>query len=115
MTAPTTQQIDWHLRARQLIAEGIAHQAYIDGRYVDARDGSTFDCISPIDGTLLVKVAACDQADIDDAVIAARRSVAQSSWSGIAPANRKRILLKFADLIESNGEQLALLETLDMG
>jgi len=116
MAAQTLQQIDWHQRARQLIEnKRIAHQAYIDGDYVDAQDDSSFDCISPIDGALLARVASCSERDIDAAVNVARRSFAQGSWSEMAPATRKKILLKLADLIELNAEELALLETLDMG
>src|SRR5690606_34377820 len=60
-------------------------------------------------------VASCDQADADAAVVAARRVFERGDWSKLAPAKRKVKMLRFADLIEANKEELALLETLDMG
>ncbi len=104
--------IDWHTRAATL---QFRHQAFINGRYVDAVAGGTFDCISPIDGRVLTKVAAGEQADIDAAVNAARSVFEQGSWSQASPAQRKRVLFRFAELIETHAEELALLETLDMG
>src|SRR5688572_26259503 len=105
-------EVNWRQRAGEL---KFRHQAFIDGRYVDAASGETFDCVSPIDGRMLVKVAATDAADVDVAVAAARRSFEQGAWSRMAPARRKVTLLKFAELIRANREELALTETLDMG
>ncbi|MGA8258953.1 MAG: aldehyde dehydrogenase [Arenicellales bacterium] len=98
-------------------AEGLSFptQAFIDGKYVEAASGKTFECISPVDGRVLTHVAACDAEDIDRAVKAARRSFESGAWSQMAPARRKRVLLKFSGLIRENLEELALLETLDMG
>jgi gamma-glutamyl-gamma-aminobutyraldehyde dehydrogenase/4-guanidinobutyraldehyde dehydrogenase/NAD-dependent aldehyde dehydrogenase len=90
-------------------------RALIDGQRVDALDGQRFDCISPIDGKLLTQVARCGQADIDLAVAAARKAFEDHRWSGLPPAQRKRILIRFADLIVEHGDELALTETLDMG
>ncbi|MGC3981991.1 MAG: aldehyde dehydrogenase [Steroidobacteraceae bacterium] len=112
MATPPTQSIDWHARAATL---EVRNQAFISGRYLDARSGTQFDCISPVDGRLITRVAACDEADINQAVIAARGVFERGSWSHASPAHRKQVLLKFADLIESNCEELALLETLNMG
>ncbi len=91
------------------------NQAFIGGRYVDAAGGETFDCISPVDGRVLTKVAACGAEDVDRAVTAARAAFESGVWSGLAPKARKAVLLKFAELIEANRDELALLETLDMG
>jgi gamma-glutamyl-gamma-aminobutyraldehyde dehydrogenase/4-guanidinobutyraldehyde dehydrogenase/NAD-dependent aldehyde dehydrogenase len=90
-------------------------RALIDGQRVDALDGQRFECISPIDGKLLTQVARCGQADIDLAVAAARKAFEDHRWSGLPPAQRKRILIRFADLIVEHGDELALTETLDMG
>lgn len=90
-------------------------QAFIDGKFVAARSGKTFDCISPIDGTVLAQVAEGDAADIDLAVRAARRAFEAGVWSGLAPARRKRVLLKWVGLLREHAEELALLETLDVG
>lgn len=102
----------WHERAAALKIDG---RALIDGRRVWAASGATFDDISPVDGRLLGAVARCDAADVDIAVAAARAAFEDRRWAGLAPAARKRVLIKFADLIVAHGEELALLETIDMG
>ena len=103
---------DWRTRARALSIKG---QAFIDGRYVPAVSGATFDCLSPIDGRLIARVASTDAADVDRAVAAARRAFEQGRWTRQPPAARKRVLLRFAELSLANRDELALLETLDMG
>jgi len=104
--------IDWHARARSLAIES---SAFIDGRYVAAASGSTFDCVSPIDGRVLAKVASTDVADVDLAVAAARRAFEAGTWRRQPPRERKRVLLRFAELVLEHRDELALLETLDMG
>lgn len=90
-------------------------RAFIDGQYCAAQGGATFECLSPVDGRFLANVASTDQADADHAVAVARQAFASGVWSGKAPAERKRILIRFAELILEHQEELALLETLDMG
>ncbi len=109
---PQTTFEDWQARADALTLRG---QAYIDGAYADAADGATFAATSPIDGRKLADVAACGQADIDRAVAAARRAFDSGVWSGLPPRERKARLLKLAQLITDHTEELALIETLDMG
>ncbi len=104
--------IDWRAEAARL---DFRNQAFIDGRFTPAISGKTFDTISPIDGRVLAHVAACDAADIDRAVAAARAAFEKGSWSEVAPRQRKRTLIKLADLIAKHANELALLETLDMG
>jgi gamma-glutamyl-gamma-aminobutyraldehyde dehydrogenase len=111
MNAPRTRD-SWQALAEDL---QIRTQAFIDGRYVDAASGKTFDCLSPIDGRSLGRVAECEAEDIERAVGAARRSFDAGAWSQARPAQRKKTLLKFAQLIEKYGDELALLESLDMG
>ena len=108
MTTPT----DWHARAARLQPET---RAFVAGRYCHARDGRTFDCLSPVDGRLLGKVAWCGAADVDAAVQAARQAFEREDWAGLPPRERKARLLRLAGLIEQHAEELALLETLDMG
>jgi 4-guanidinobutyraldehyde dehydrogenase / NAD-dependent aldehyde dehydrogenase len=91
------------------------NQAFIDGKFTAAASGKTFECISPIDGKVLTHVAQCDKEDVEHAVKAARAAFAKGSWAQMAPAQRKRILLKWVALIEKHREELALLETLDVG
>ncbi|HEY0766606.1 MAG TPA: aldehyde dehydrogenase [Steroidobacteraceae bacterium] len=102
----------WHERARTL---SFRTQAFIDGRYLDAASGATFDCINPATGKLLAQVAAGDEPDINRAVSCARAAFRKGSWADLAPAKRKKILLRFAEAILRHTEELALLETLDMG
>ena len=75
----------------------------------------TFDSINPATGKLLARVASGDTEDINRAVTAARAVFRKGSWANLAPAKRKRLLFRFAELITKHTEELALLETLDMG
>ncbi|HTY51403.1 MAG TPA: aldehyde dehydrogenase [Steroidobacteraceae bacterium] len=102
----------WHARAAAL---QVRSQAFIGGRYVDAASGATFDSVNPATGAVLARVASGDQADIDRAVVAARAAFRRGDWSGMAPGARKQILQRFAELILRHAEELALLETLDVG
>jgi acyl-CoA reductase-like NAD-dependent aldehyde dehydrogenase len=104
--------IDWRTMAEKL---DVRDQAFIDGRFVDAASGATFDCISPVDGAVLAKIAAGDAEDVDRAVKAARAAFNKGVWADLAPKTRKRTLIKLADLIAKHADELALLETLDMG
>jgi 4-(gamma-glutamylamino)butanal dehydrogenase len=93
----------------------LRHQAVIGGRTVDAASGEVFPAISPRDGTTLVEVAACDEADVDAAVRAARSAFDDGRWSRRAPASRKRVLQRFADLVEDATDELAVTISLEMG
>ncbi|HEY9549031.1 MAG TPA: aldehyde dehydrogenase [Kiloniellaceae bacterium] len=98
-------------------ARGLAYrnQAFIGGKFAAAASGMTFDCVSPIDGKVLTQVAAGDKEDVDRAVKAARAAFNDGRWSRLAPARRKKVMLRWAELIEQHTTELALLETLDMG
>ena len=102
----------WRERAAKL---NLRTQAFIGGTFVNAASGETFACASPIDGRVLADVASCMERDIDAAVAAARRAYETGLWRKMPPKQRKKVLLRLADLIVENGEELAFLETLDMG
>ncbi len=102
----------WQQMAATISIEG---RAFIAGDYRHACSAETFDCISPIDGRVLAKVASCDSADADLAVSNARATFDSGIWSRIPPAKRKTVLFRFADLLMQNQHELALLESLDMG
>ena len=102
----------WHERAASLQMDG---RAFIGGQRVWAKNAQQFENLSPIDGRKLGMVARCDSADVDAAVASARGVFEARSWAGKSPAQRKRIMIKFADLVQKYGPELALLETLDMG
>jgi gamma-glutamyl-gamma-aminobutyraldehyde dehydrogenase/4-guanidinobutyraldehyde dehydrogenase/NAD-dependent aldehyde dehydrogenase len=103
---------EWSARAQKL---RIPTETFIDGKPAPARSGKTFDCISPIDGRVLGRVAAGDADDVDRAVQAARATFESGAWSRRAPAERKKVLQRLAELMLAHREELALLETLDMG
>lgn len=103
---------DWTARAAAIIPEG---RAFIAGAFTDARDGGTYANLNPATGAVLNRVADCAAADVDRAVAAARAAFDSGVWSRRTPTDRKRVLLRLADLIERDIETLALLESLDMG
>src|SRR5258708_25108606 len=87
----------------------------IGGQWVDVRSGKTLEIINPSTEETLTSVPEADSADVDAAVAAARRAFESPSWTGISPHARTRVLLKIADAIDQNAEELAVLETLDNG
>jgi acyl-CoA reductase-like NAD-dependent aldehyde dehydrogenase len=106
----TTQ--DWLQRAAQLQPRT---EAFIDGRFVAAASGETFDDVAGRDGSVIARVAAGGSEDVDRAVNAARGAFDDRRWSDRSPADRKRILLRFAERIREQRDDLALLESLDVG
>jgi len=106
------KSVDWRAMAKTLAPRT---QAFIDGKYQPAISGATFDCVNPANGKTLAQVASCDAADVDAAVASARRAFEAGHWSRRAPAARKKVLLRFAELIRKHREELALTETMDMG
>lgn len=99
------------------LAAGVAPraQAFIDGRFVDAASGKTFASINPATGKAVCEIAECDAEDINRAVTAGRRAFEAGHWAEMSARKRKSILLRFAELMRQNANELALLETLDMG
>lgn len=108
----TRSHADWQALAAALKIRG---QAFINGRYVDAVSGKTFRCINPANGELLVEAAECGGVDAEIAVKAARKVFESGVWSRMAPRKRKVIMVRFAELMDAHAEEIALLETLDMG
>ncbi|WP_157218099.1 aldehyde dehydrogenase family protein [Flavisphingomonas formosensis] len=86
----------------------------IDGQWVESVSGESITVFDPATGLEIKRVPAGTAADIDRAVSAARRAF-EGSWSALRPVERERLLLKLADLVEANAEELAELETLDNG
>jgi len=106
------KSVNWHELAKALKPRT---QAFIDGKYVPAASGATFDCVNPANGLVIAQVAYCDAPDVDAAVASARKAFEGGAWSRLAPAARKKVLLRFAELIRKHREELALTETMDMG
>ena len=99
---------------RHAFADGSFKQMLIDGKWVDAVSGKHFESRNPATGELLATVAEGDAEDINRAVAAARRAF-EGPWRKFKPFERQQILLKLADLIERNFDELSALDTLDMG
>ncbi|TVZ90210.1 aldehyde dehydrogenase [Streptomyces sp. BK340] len=87
---------------------------HIDGAD-ESGGGTTFAVVSPRDGQTLTEVADARQAEVDHAVAAARRAFDSGPWPRLAPAERGRVLLRIAELLEDQREKLALTVTLEMG
>ncbi|MBD8733421.1 aldehyde dehydrogenase [Pseudomonas sp. CFBP 13710] len=90
-------------------------QAFVDGTFHPARSGRTFATRNPATGAHLANVAACDSQDVDLAVASAKAAFEDGRWSALSPAARKAVLLGFAQLLEDNAHELAVLESLDSG
>jgi acyl-CoA reductase-like NAD-dependent aldehyde dehydrogenase len=87
----------------------------IDGKWVEAASGKTFETPNPATGAVLARIAEGDAEDVDRAVRAARRAFDDGAWTRTPPTERERLLLRIADLIEKHADELAQLETLDNG
>jgi gamma-glutamyl-gamma-aminobutyraldehyde dehydrogenase len=108
---PTTFEQWTHLAGDLQLRTGV----FIDGGFRPAASGATFDSINPATGEVLAAVAAADAVDVDAAVVAARASFESGVWSKTSPAQRKRVLIRLAELIIEHRAELALLDSMDMG
>ena len=105
---------------KQAVQETVAslayrNQAFINGRFVSAQSGKTFTTLNPATGKALTEVAACDEADVNAAVEAARAAFDSGVWSGLPVAERKQVMFRFADLIDQHRLELSVLEALEAG
>ena len=91
----------------------VRHQLFINGQFVDSASGETLATLNPHDNSIITEVSMAGKEDVDKAVTAAENAF--PAWSRMAAMDRGRILLKLADLIDSNSEELARLESLDTG
>ena len=103
---------DWLARAAALTPRA---EAFIDGRFVPAASGRTFTDIGPRNGRPIAEVAEADATDVDRAVTAATGAFEDRRWADQSPKNRKRVLLRLAELIRGDREGLALIESVDVG
>ena len=106
------QQMKWQELAASLHLDG---RMWVAGERTTSRQEETFDCISPIDGKVLCKVARGRDDDVDLAVTAARSAFEKKRWAGQSPAARKKVMQRWSELLLEHRDELALLETLDMG
>ena len=103
---------DWKTEAASLDIES---RAFIDGQYRDALSGQTRTTVNPANGETLAEVASCGVEDANHAVKVARAAFESGVWSSMAPADRKMVLVRWAELIEEHADEIALLECLDVG
>ena len=101
----------------QSMARGVElrNLAFIDGAAQPAKFGNTYEIVNPATSKILANVVACDQADADLAVNSARQAFDSGAWSNLSPSERKAIIVRLSALILENRDELALLESLDMG
>jgi len=90
-------------------------ELFINGKYQKSKSENFFDNISPIDGKITNKVSFAQKEDINQAVSTARKTFNKGYWANLPPGQRKKILLKFAQLLERDRLELSLLDTVDMG
>jgi len=99
----------------QSAKQKIETRLFIDGKFVDAAGGGRFITTNPANGETLAEMSAGTAEDIDRAVASALKTYRSGAWSRMAPRDRMEVLYRFADLVDENAGQLAVLETLDMG
>jgi len=103
---------DWRSLAADLSIEG---RAFTNGQYRDSMAGETRATMVPADGKKIADVANCGVEDADRAVEVARAAFESGVWAAMAPADRRMVLVRWAELIEDNADEIALLECLDVG
>ncbi|KAM9327230.1 cytosolic 10-formyltetrahydrofolate dehydrogenase [Gastrophryne carolinensis] len=91
------------------------YQLFINGQFVDAEEGVTYDTINPTDGSAICKVSLAQIPDIDKAVAAAKEAFENGQWGKMNPRDRGRLLYRLADLMEEHQEELATIESIDSG
>ena len=110
VVTPTPEQIPM----RPAFLDGRPKRMLINGQWVEAASGKTFDTINPSTGETLASIAEGDAEDINRAVTAARQAF-EGPWSKFKPYERQYVILRLADLIEQDFEEFSVLDTLDMG
>ncbi|XP_069847888.1 mitochondrial 10-formyltetrahydrofolate dehydrogenase isoform X2 [Dipodomys merriami] len=91
------------------------YQCFINGQFMDADDGKTYDTINPTDGSTICKVSYASLVDVDKAVAAAKDAFENGEWGRMNARERGRLMYRLADLLEENQEELATIEALDSG
>lgn len=93
----------------------IPHQLFINGQFVDAEGGKTYDTINPTDGNAICQVSLAQVSDIDKAVAAAKEAFESGEWGKINARDRGLLIYRLADLMEEHQEELATIESIDSG
>lgn len=107
--------VDYASRNINSMTVNMPHQCFINGQYMDAEDGKTYETINPTDGSVICKVSYCSVADVDKAVAAAKDAFENGEWGKMNARDRGRLLYRLADLMEEHQEELATIESIDSG
>ncbi len=99
------------LRNKKISAQNL----FVGSKQIPSKSGKTLEVTSPIDGETLTTIANANEADVDHAVQTARKSFESGHWSKTSPQERKKVLYKFAELIEENALEIAVLGVRDNG
>jgi len=105
---------DWQTIAAREI-NNAETRLFIDGEFVDSVSGERFETINPANRQVIASMSQAGEKDVDKAVHSARQAFRSGCWSRMVPRERMAILYRFSELIDENAEQLAVLDTLDMG
>jgi 4-(gamma-glutamylamino)butanal dehydrogenase len=90
-------------------------QSFVNGERYTSVSGKTFTTTNPATNEVLAQITACNAEDVDYAVAKANEAFNDGRWHKLSPGDRKRVLLRFADLLEQNAVELSVLESLDSG
>jgi gamma-glutamyl-gamma-aminobutyraldehyde dehydrogenase len=103
--------------AYEKMAKGmlLPSRIFVNGRFETAKSGKTMDTVNPATGKFLCSIPYCGQKDVDLAVVAARKTFESGVWSRMHPGERKKIFLRFVELMRKNMVELAVLESIDSG
>ncbi|MGH0145113.1 UNVERIFIED_CONTAM: hypothetical protein FKN15_024468 [Acipenser sinensis] len=107
--------IDYAERNVNNMTVRMPHQLFINGQFVDAEGGKTYQTINPNDGTAICSVSLAQVSDVDKAVAAAKEAFENGEWGKMNPRDRGRLIYKLADLMEEHQEELATIESIDSG
>jgi len=91
------------------------HRLWVNGKWVESSSKKFIDVVDPASGEVVSSISDASQQDLDACVDSARAAFEGGEWSNLKPAERSRLIHKFADAIEENLEELAYLETVDNG
>jgi 1-pyrroline dehydrogenase len=96
-----------------LSATVVTHKNFVGGKWVEAAEGGTMDVLNPATGETIAAVPSCTAADVDRAVEAAKQALPE--WLDSTPAERAELLLKLADVLDANADELAEIESRNVG
>lgn len=112
MHEPTPNTIDWRSKARAMKADG---RCWVAGARAEPSDGGVVESINPATGEVVAVIPDCTPGEIDHAVASARQAFESGDWSGMATRARAEILCDFAEKIAAAAQELALLDSIEMG